>query len=82
MVVLLLFIRKTKKIVIAKKIKKDDKIRFIDQLTLLKNRSYLSENIKKWGNNNIYICIHFISIKYFTNIIKIPYFISRTYNNT
>ena len=53
-VVLLLFIRKTKKIVIAKKIKKDDKIRFIDQLTLLKNRSYLSENIKKWGNNNIY----------------------------
>ena len=53
-IILLMFIRKTKKIVIAKKIKKDDKIRFIDQLTLLKNRSYLSENIKKWGNNNIY----------------------------
>ncbi len=53
-VMIFLFIRKTKKIVIAKKIKKDDKIRFIDQLTLLKNRSYLSENIGKWGNNNIY----------------------------
>lgn len=51
---LVAFVHKTKKIVIAKKIKKDDKLRFIDQLTLLKNRSYLSENIKNWHNNNIY----------------------------
>ena len=49
-----LVIRKTKKITIAKKIKKDDKMRFIDQLTLLKNRNYLSENIKVWNNNTIY----------------------------
>ena len=47
-------IRKTKKITIAKKIKKDDKMRFIDQLTLLKNRNYLNENIKSWNNNTIY----------------------------
>ena len=53
-IALVIFIRKTKKIVIAKKIRKDDKLRFIDQLTLLKNRNYLSENIKKWSNNNIY----------------------------
>ena len=29
-------------------------MRFIDQLTLLKNRNYLSENIKVWNNNTIY----------------------------
>ena len=46
--------RNSKKVNIAKKIKKDDTIRFIDQLTLLKNRNYLSENIKEWGKNTIY----------------------------
>ena len=46
--------RKSKKIRIAKKLKKDDKIRFIDELTLLKNRAYLSDFMKTWSNNNIY----------------------------
>jgi len=50
----IIVVRKTRKITIAKKIKKDDKLRFIDQLTLLKNRNYLSENIKEWSNNTIY----------------------------
>ena len=49
-----IIIRKTRKVTIAKKIKKDDKLRFIDQLTLLKNRNYLAENISKWNNNTIY----------------------------
>ena len=49
-----IIIRKTKKITVAKKIKKEDKMRFIDQLTLLKNRNYLKENIDKWSNNTIY----------------------------
>lgn len=53
-IVAYLVIRKTRKITIAKKIKKDDKLRFIDQLTLLKNRNYLSENINVWNNNTIY----------------------------
>ena len=53
-IVVYLVIRKTRKITIAKKIKKDDKLRFIDQLTLLKNRNYLSENINVWNNNTIY----------------------------
>lgn len=53
-IIALIVIRKTRKITIAKKIKKDDKLRFIDQLTLLKNRNYLSENIKEWSNNTIY----------------------------
>lgn len=50
----LYIINKTKKITIAKKIKKEDKMRFIDQLTLLKNRNYLAENIESWNNNTIY----------------------------
>ncbi|MBR1413299.1 MAG: GGDEF domain-containing protein [Bacilli bacterium] len=45
---------KSKKIKIAKKIKKEDKMKFIDQLTSLKNRNYLNENITNWNNNNIY----------------------------
>jgi len=54
LVVAFIVIRKTRKISIAKKIKRDDKLKFIDQLTLLKNRNYLSENIKEWSNNTIY----------------------------
>lgn len=56
MVALLLFVvyRSTKKIKIVKKIKKEDKMRYIDQLTSLKNRNYLSENITNWNKNTIY----------------------------
>lgn len=46
--------KSTKKIKVAKRIKKEDKIRFIDQLTSLKNRNYLNENIDSWNNNTIY----------------------------
>lgn len=46
--------KSTKKIKVAKKIKKEDKMRFIDQLTSLKNRNYLSENIEAWNKNTIY----------------------------
>ena len=53
-VILLIVIRKSKKISIAKKIKKDDKMKFIDQLTSLKNRNFLTENISTWNNNTIY----------------------------
>ena len=53
-VVLLILIKKTKKIYIAKKIKKDDKLKFIDQLTSLKNRNYLNECLDTWNNNTIY----------------------------
>ena len=52
--IVLLVIKKGKKVTIAKKIKKDDKLRFIDQLTSLKNRNYLNENIASWNNNTIY----------------------------
>ena len=56
LVVLIIFIifKKSKKISIARKIKKDDKMKFIDQLTSLKNRDFLNENIETWNNNTIY----------------------------
>ena len=56
LVVLIIFVifKKSKKISIARKIKKDDKMKFIDQLTSLKNRNSLNENIETWNNNTIY----------------------------
>ena len=53
-VIILIIIKKSKKISIARKIKKDDKMKFIDQLTSLKNRNFLNENIETWNNNTIY----------------------------
>ena len=53
-VIILVVFKKSKKITIARKIKKDDKMKFIDQLTSLKNRNFLNENIETWNNNTIY----------------------------
>lgn len=53
-IVLLIVYRSTKQIKIAKKIKKEDKMKYIDQLTSLKNRNYLNENIANWNKNTIY----------------------------
>lgn len=56
-VVLIIFIilyKSSKRIKIAKKIKKENKMKFIDQLTSLKNRNYLNEYIHNWNNNTIY----------------------------
>lgn len=49
-----LFYKKSKKVTIAKKIRNDEKIKYIDLLTSLKNRNYLSENMEVWNNNKIY----------------------------
>jgi len=54
LVALFLIYRSTKKIKIAKRIKKVDKMKYIDQLTSLKNRNYLSANIDSWNKNTIY----------------------------
>lgn len=48
------YYKKSKKIRLRKRIKKDEKIRFIDELTCLKNRTYLSDFLKTWSNNTIY----------------------------
>ena len=43
-----------KKINIKKINKREETIRYIDPLTLLKNRNYLNKNFKRWENNAIY----------------------------
>lgn len=53
-IVVLIIFKRSKKITIARKIKKTDKMKFIDQLTSLKNRNFLNENIESWNNNTIY----------------------------
>lgn len=53
-IVIFVLFKKSKKVSIARKIKKDDKMKFIDQLTSLKNRNFLNENIETWNNNTIY----------------------------
>ena len=49
-------------------IKKDDKLKFIDVMTSLKNRNYLNYNIKTWEDNVIYpqaiVIIDLNNIKY------------------
>ena len=35
-------------------IKKEDKLRYVDMLTSLKNRNYLNDNIEKWDESEIY----------------------------
>ena len=53
-VILLFIYRSSKKVRLQKKIKKEDKLKFIDQLTSLKNRNYLNENLSTWNKNTIY----------------------------
>ncbi len=38
----------------AKNLSKEDKIRYIDALTSLKNRTYLNDSIERWDNTDIY----------------------------
>ena len=51
-----------------KKIKKEDKLKFIDVMTSLKNRNYLNYNIKAWEDNTVYpqtiVIIDLNNIKY------------------
>lgn len=35
-------------------IKKEDKLRYVDMLTSLKNRNYLNDNIEKWDESEVY----------------------------
>ncbi len=51
-----------------KKLNKDDKLKYIDTMTSLKNRNYLNYNIKTWEDNIIYpqaiVIIDLNNIKY------------------
>ncbi len=53
-ILVIIMYRSSKKIKIATRIKKEDKMKYIDQLTSLKNRNYLTENISHWNKNTIY----------------------------
>lgn len=65
LIVLYLILRKGKK---KENITKDDKLKFIDVMTSLKNRNYLNYNIKTWEDNVIYpqsiVIIDLNNIKY------------------
>ncbi len=43
-----------KKVKLNTKVKKEDKIKYIDLLTSLKNRNYYNEKLNVWNKNNIY----------------------------
>lgn len=64
-IVLITGIKKRKK---ENTIKKEEKLKFIDMMTSLKNRNYLNYNINKWDENVIYpqsiIIIDLNNIKY------------------
>ncbi len=53
-IILLLIYRSSKKVRMQKKVKKEDRLKYIDQLTSLKNRNYLNENMSSWNKNTIY----------------------------
>jgi len=53
-VILLLIYRSSKRVRLQKKLKKEDKLKLIDQLTSLKNRNYLNESLGSWNKNTIY----------------------------
>ena len=63
--VLTIIIKKKNK---KKTIKKEDKFKYIDTMTSLKNRNYLNYNIRKWDENIIYpqsiVIIDLNNIKY------------------
>ena len=52
-VVFLLF-KFNKKVKVTKKIKKEDKMMYLDVMTNLKNRNYLNDNLPYWEANKIY----------------------------
>ena len=43
-----------KKIKVVKKIKKEDKMMYLDVMTNLKNRNYLNDNLSYWESNKVY----------------------------
>ena len=48
------FYKLTNKITISKRIKKEDRLLYLDVMTNLKNRNYLNDNIAYWEENIVY----------------------------
>jgi len=49
-----LLIRNKKRIVLNTKVKNNEKIRYVDMLTSLKNRNYLNDRMEVWNQNTVY----------------------------
>ena len=47
-------IKNKKKVVLNTKVKNNEKIRYVDMLTSLKNRNYLNDRIEIWNQNTVY----------------------------
>lgn len=53
-VIVVFVFRNTKKIRLNTKVKKEDRLKYVDLLTSLKNRNYYKEKLSVWNKNNIY----------------------------
>ena len=49
-----LLIKSKKRIVLNTKVKNNEKIRYVDMLTSLKNRNYLNDRMEIWNQNTVY----------------------------
>lgn len=49
-----LLIKNKKKVVLNTKVKNNEKIRYVDMLTSLKNRNYLNDRMEIWNQNTVY----------------------------
>lgn len=52
--VVFLLYKFNRKVKITKKIKKEDKMMYLDVMTNLKNRNYLNDNLSYWEDNKVY----------------------------
>ena len=63
-----LIIKSKKRIVLNTKVKNNDKIKYVDMLTSLKNRNYLNDRLEIWNQNTVYpqcvIVLDLNNIKY------------------
>lgn len=63
-----LIVNRKKRVKLNTKIRKDEKLKFVDVMTSLKNRNYLNERMELWNQNTIYpqaiIVIDLNNVKY------------------
>lgn len=52
--VVFLLYKLNRKVKVTKKIKKEDKMMYLDVMTNLKNRNYLNDNLSYWEDNKVY----------------------------
>ena len=52
--VVFLLYKFNRKVKVTKKIKKEDKMKYLDVMTNLKNRNYLNDNLSYWEDNKVY----------------------------